>query len=68
MHILNQFDQLMAHLNGEENNMAAKFREALESVSDAAEFLDCLEAAGVDNWDGYEYAQDAYRETHQGDD
>ncbi|WP_289472924.1 hypothetical protein [Klebsiella pneumoniae] len=62
MHILNQFDKLMAHLNGEENGMAAEFREALESVSDSAEFLECLEAAGVDNWVGYEYAQEDYQE------
>lgn len=65
MHILNQFDQLMAHLNGEENDMAAEFREALEYVSDAAEFLDCLESAGVDNWDGYEYAQEEYQKNHR---
>ena len=65
MHILNQFDQLMAHLNGEENGMATEFREALESVSDDAEFLECLESAGVDNWDGYEYAQEEYQKNHR---
>ena len=29
-------------------------------------FLNCLQNAGVDNWDGYEYAQDAYAEWSEG--
>jgi hypothetical protein len=27
-------------------------------------WLECLEAAGVDNWDGYEYARQIYREDY----
>lgn len=56
--ILQKFDQLMSHLNGEENSMAEEFREELESVQEDAEFLNCLRAAGVDNWDGYSEAQE----------
>ena len=29
----------------------------LEQLEDASYFLNCLEMAGVDNWDGYEEAQ-----------
>lgn len=58
MSILNKFDQLMSHLNGEENSMAEEFREALEKVQKDSEFLECLKSAGVDNWDGYSEAQE----------
>lgn len=58
MSILNKFDQLMSHLNGEENSMAEEFREALEKVQEDSEFLECLKSAGVDNWDGYSEAQE----------
>jgi hypothetical protein len=34
-----------------------------ELMSDSL-FLSCLEAAGVDNWDGYEIAQDMYAEQY----
>jgi hypothetical protein len=27
-------------------------------------FLGCLEAAGVDNWDGYSFAQDMFNEAY----
>lgn len=52
------FDQLMSHLNGEENSMAEEFRTALEKVQEDAEFLQCLKNQGVDNWDGYSDAQE----------
>ena len=57
MSILKKFDQLMSHLNGEENSMAEEFRAELEKVQEKSEFLDCLKACGVDNWDGYSDAQ-----------
>lgn len=31
-------------------------------------FLSALEAAGVDNWSGYEVAQEIYDESYAGDD
>lgn len=57
MSILKKFDQLMSHLNGEENSMAEEFRAELEKVQEESEFLNCLKACGVDNWDGYSDAQ-----------
>ena len=33
-----------------------------EDLLDSQLFLDCLESSGVDNWDGYEFAQDSYAE------
>lgn len=36
----------------------ARYEELLEYEL----FLNCLKCAGVDNWDGYEFAQDDYRE------
>lgn len=32
----------------------------------AAKFMDCLESAGVDNWEGFEYALDLYNEENDG--
>ena len=31
-----------------------------EQLVDDSLFLNCLRHAGVDNWDGYDYAQDEY--------
>ena len=46
-----------------------EFEEALETelflitkVEEDSEFLSCLEAAGVDNWEGYSYAQEMMEE------
>ena len=58
MSILKEFDQLMSHLNGEDNSMVEEFRAELEKVQEDSEFLECLKAAGVDNWDGYSEAQE----------
>lgn len=33
-----------------------------DSLKDDALMLSCLEGAGVDNWDGIDYARDAYWE------
>ena len=43
-------------------NMVTITQEDFDSLCKAAEWLDFLEAAGVDNWDGYEFAQEAARE------
>jgi len=34
----------------------------ISELQESQDWLDCLEAAGVDNWCGYEYAQDIARE------
>ena len=56
--MLNKFDNLLSHLNAEDNDMAAEVRAVLVKVVEKAEFLDCLKACGVDNWDGYSDAQE----------
>lgn len=33
-----------------------------EELKADQDFLRCLEGAGVDNWDGYEFAQEAFSE------
>jgi len=33
-----------------------------KSLLEDAKFLQCLENAGVDNWDGYEWAQEEFNE------
>ncbi|WP_205763018.1 hypothetical protein [Aneurinibacillus aneurinilyticus] len=40
-------------------------REEYERLLDSAEFLNCLEACGVDNWCGY---SDAYEMFEKGED
>ena len=34
----------------------------LAELREDSKFLDCLRAAGVDNWDGYDYAQEIYND------
>lgn len=55
--LLKKFDELMSHLNGEENSMAEEFREALAAKLDRAAddklWRECLEGGGVDNWSGF---------------
>ncbi|QOV05439.1 hypothetical protein [Klebsiella phage P510] len=57
MSLLEQFDSLMSHLNGEDNDMAEAFRKELESRLEEADddglWRRCLEAGGVDNWSWY---------------
>lgn len=36
--------------------------EDYEEMLEELRFLRCLEAAGVDNWDGYDYAQEMFQE------
>ena len=37
-------------------------REEYIELLDCKERLECLEAAGVDNWEGYDYAMEMYSE------
>lgn len=36
-------------------------KEEYEDLLDAAFELQCLQGAGVDNWEGYDYAMQEYR-------
>lgn len=60
MRLLKQLDELLAHLNGEENSMAEKFRRdpkaRLIEADDDSMWRCSLEAWGVDNWSGYDEA------------
>lgn len=36
-----------------------------EALVKSARWLSCLQAAGVDNWDGYSYARELQRESEE---
>jgi hypothetical protein len=40
-------------------------KKEYESLKDAARWLQCLENAGVDNWEGNDYAYELWRENEQ---
>ena len=63
--MLELYSQLLSHLNAEENDMALEFEAKLiellsqqDQLNEDSQFLQCLENAGVDNWDGYSFAQE----------
>lgn len=37
--------------------------ERFQELLDCERFEDCLQGAGVDNWEGYDYAREMYKET-----
>lgn len=43
-------------------------QDQADDLEDSQLFMDCLDGAGVDNWSGYDYAQEAYREAKGGTD
>ncbi|AZV02055.1 hypothetical protein Arno162_15 [Pectobacterium phage Arno162] len=59
--LMERFDDLLSHLNSEENDMALELRADLEAfitnTNMSVAFLEALQDAGVDNWDGYRIAQ-----------
>lgn len=62
---LKKFDDLMSHLNSEDNDMAQEFREHLiegiDKWREASIIISTLYEHGIDNWVGYDDAmQDAY--------
>lgn len=63
--MLELYRQLLSHLNAEENDMALEFEAKLiellnqqDQLNEDSQFLQCLNNAGVDNWDGYSFAQE----------
>lgn len=63
--MLDLFDNLLSHLSAEENDMALEFKAKLiellsqqDQLNEDSQFLQCLENAGVDNWDGYSFAKE----------
>ena len=47
------FNKVLAHLNAEENEMAAEFLATLNDAQQDVYHLNTLINRGVDNWDGY---------------
>lgn len=41
--------------------------EGIKRIEKLLTWLDCLESAGVDNWSGYEYAQELMEEEDEED-
>lgn len=42
-------------------------KERYEELLDAENLLDALQCAGVDNWEGYDYAMELYEEECEDD-
>lgn len=42
-------------------------KQEYEEMQDEILFLECLRSAGVDNWDGYDYAIDEYHQSREED-
>ena len=42
-------------------------KKEYESLQDRAMFLDCLQIAGVDNWEGYDEANEIYGQMKAGE-
>lgn len=65
MDILSRIEELVNEENRKEverllddlRNYTLILDEDLEKLEDDSYFLNCLDIAGVDNWDGYEEAQ-----------
>ncbi len=65
MDILSRIEELVNEENRKEverllddlRNYTLILDEDLEKLEDDSYFLNCLDMAGVDNWDGYEEAQ-----------
>ena len=56
-HDYNVPSELLVKLD-EQKNRIAELEKQVKSMEPKAEFLDALRQAGVDNWDGYDYAFD----------
>lgn len=67
MTLLEQFDRLIDHLNAREDSVVELFRDLLEThleeASENAAWVYALEAAGVDNWEGYDDAREIFQES-----
>lgn len=50
-------DELIEWMNDAEKKIY-ELEAKVKELEDDSKFLDCLRASGVDNWDGYDYAQE----------
>ena len=46
----------------DQNRMVTISKLEYDQLLENSEFLECLEAAGVDNWSGYDYASEMMEE------
>lgn len=51
---------LGAQMN-DEDEMITIPKELYDDLIDDQQFLNCLQSAGVDNWEGYDYAVEEYQ-------
>lgn len=49
----------------DESKMVTITEEEYTELQYCAQFLSCLEAAGVDNWDGYDIAREIFDCEHE---
>lgn len=54
---MNIVEEITKKLN-EVDELLFKLGKELEDLKERDQWLSCLEAAGVDNWEGYDYAKD----------
>lgn len=66
--MLEQLEELLSHLNAEDNEMALKFKAKLKQLQEKADkdalWRECLEAGGVDNWSWYSESLQEYWDTY----
>lgn len=66
--MLEMLEELLSHLNAEDNDMALKFKAKLKQLQDKAEkdalWRSCLESGGVDNWSWYSESLQEYWDTY----
>lgn len=66
--MLEQLEELLSHLNAEDNKMALEFKAKLKQLQEKADkdalWRECLEAGGVDNWSWYSESLQEYWATY----
>ena len=59
---MGKIDLCIGHIRNGHTDLAEEAFAELKELRDRILWLECLEEAGVDNWSGYDYAGDLYRE------
>lgn len=66
--MLEMLEELLSHLNAEDNGMALEFKAKLKQLQEKADkdalWRECLEAGGVDNWSWYSESLQEYWDTY----
>lgn len=56
---------ILSFIQKHQDGIALINRDALSNMVDRVEWLCCLEAAGVDNWEGYDDAKDLLESSNE---